>query len=160
MILSLNIAIIVLLLGVFYQDVKERQVTTMLLGVLFVLAGFLHSRFHLFEIFMLNIMINFAVVGIIVLILLLYTRVVLKKQLFKAFGLGDLVFFLIMAVGFPTPTFLVVFSSSLCFAFITSMVLKKSMKEPTVPLAGFQALFMVLLMTSNFAFNFIELYRI
>lgn len=160
MILSLNIAIIGLLLWVFYQDLKERKVTILLLLLLLALGGFLHSQFHMFEIFMIHIGINIAVIGFILLILWLYTRWVMKKRLFEAFGLGDLVFFLILAVSFPIPTFLIVFSSSLVFAFIIFMVLKPSLKEQTIPLAGFQALFVLLMMTSNLIFNFTDLYRV
>jgi len=160
MIVSLNIAIIGLLLWVFYQDLKERKVTIFLLLILFALGGFLHSQFHMFEIFLMHISINLAVIGCILLILLLYTRWIMKKRLFEAFGLGDLLFFLVLAVSFPVPTFLIVFSSSLVFAFIVFMVLKPSLKDQTIPLAGFQALFVLMMMMSNLIFNFTDLYRV
>lgn len=160
MILSLNIAMIGLLFWVFYQDLKERKVILYAFLGLLLLGGFLHSQFQLFELFMIHIGINMAVVGCILLILFLYTKWAMKKPLFEAFGMGDLLFFLILSVSFPVPTFLVVFSSSLIFALILFLALKRSLKEPTIPLAGFQALFVLLLMTSNLIFNFTDLYRV
>jgi phosphatidylserine synthase len=160
MITGLNITIVLLYLWVFYQDLKERKVMLILLIALAALSGFLHSQYSLFEVFLLNILVNAAVVSAVVFVLLLYARFVLHKKLFDVFGLGDLVFFLILAVSFPIPSFLVIFSCSLLFAFIVSILLKASMKEKTVPLAGFQALFVAILMVSNMLFNFIDLYRI
>ena len=160
MITSLNITIVLLHLWVFYQDLKERKVMLILLIVLAALSGFLHSQYSLFEVFLLNILVNIAVVSVVVFVLLLYTRFVLHKKLFDAFGPGDLIFFLILAVSFPIPSFLVIFSCSLLFAFIVSILLKASMKEKTVPLAGLQSLFVATLMMSNMLFNFIDLYRI
>lgn len=149
-----------LLFWVFYQDLKERKVTVFLMLGLLVLGGFLHSQSQLLELFLLHVSINMAVIGCILLILFLYTKWIMKKQLFEAFGLGDLLFFLIVAVSFPIPTFLVVFSSSLVFALIVFIALKPSLKEQTIPLAGFQALFVLLLMTCNLIFNFTDLYRV
>ena len=160
MILSLNIAIIGLLFWVFYQDLKERKVMLFLLLGLLVLGGFLYSQFQLLELFLIHISINMTVVGCILLILFLYTKWVMRRKLFEAFGLGDLLFFLILAVSFPVPTFLIVFSSSLVFSFMVYMVVRPSLKEQTIPLAGFQALFVLLIMTSNLIFNFTDLYRI
>ncbi len=149
-----------LLFGVFYQDLKERKVTVFLMLGLLVLGGFLHSQFQLLELFLLHVSINMTVIGCVVLILFLYTKWIMKKQLFEAFGLGDLMFFFILAVSFPIPTFLVIFSSSLVFALIVFIALKSSLVEQTIPLAGFQALFVLLLMTSNLIFNFTDLYRV
>lgn len=160
MIAFLNIAIITLLLWVFYQDLKERKVLLISLLSLLVLGGALHSSYQFLELFLLQIAINVGVVGMVIAILWFYTRVVMKKRLFDAFGLGDLLFFLILAVSFPTPTFLVVFSCSLLFSFLIFLILKPSLKNQTIPLAGFQALFVVLLLVSNLMFNFIDLYRI
>ncbi len=158
MILILNIAIISILFLIFYQDMKERKVMLLLLVILFIVSGLLHSRFQVLEYFLLNIAINFCVVACILFILFLYTRFMMKTKLFTVFGMGDLLFFLVLAVSFPTPVFLVMFSSSLLFAFIISTVLKKTAHNKAIPLAGFQALFMMLIMISNLIFKFTNLY--
>ncbi|MFY0602964.1 MAG: general secretion pathway protein [Flavobacteriaceae bacterium] len=160
MIISLNITIILLLFLTFYQDMKERKVMLIVLVALFILSGFLHSQFYILEIFLLNVLLNITIVSLVLFILFLYTRFVLHKKLFEAFGLGDAIFFLILSISFPIPTFLVIFSSSLLFAFILSIGLKKSMKDKTIPLAGFQALFVLLILLSNLLFNFTNLYQI
>lgn len=160
MTVGIQITIIGLLLLVFYQDIKERKVTLVLLLLLLGLTGFLHSRFHLFEVFLLNILINIAIISIVVLILLLYSRFLLKKKLFEAIGPGDILFFLVLAVSFPIPSFLIIFSCSLLFALALSIVWKLKAKNKTIPLAGLQALFVSLMMICNLGFNFIDLYRI
>jgi hypothetical protein len=43
---------------------------------------------------------------------------------------------------------------------VISMLLKGSMKDKTIPLAGLQALFVLLMITSNLLFEFTNLYRI
>lgn len=160
MIVFLNIAIIALLLWIFYQDIKERKVLLISMITLLFVGGLLHSQYQFFELFLLQIGINIGVVGVVLMLLWLYTHFVMRKRLFEAFGLGDLLFFIIIAVSFPTPTFLVVFCCSLLFSLVLFIALKTSLKENTIPLAGFQALFIVLLLVSNLLFNFVDLYRI
>lgn len=85
---------------------------------------------------------------------------ILKKALKNTFGLGDFLFFIILAIGFPTATFLVLFSFSLLFSMLLFFLLKHQLKHKTVPLAGLQALFICLVFIANWFFNFSNLYII
>jgi hypothetical protein len=150
---------ILLLLWVFLQDIKERQVTLVLLLSLILLGGFLHYKKQILEIFLLNILVNTMTILVVVFILWMYSKLKLKSELFHVFGTGDLLFFLFLAVSFPITTFLVVFSSSLIFSLIVSIVLKNSLKK-WIPLAGLQALFLSLLIGANQLFHIVNLYAL
>ena len=84
----------------------------------------------------------------------------MKKKFKEAIGIGDVCFFVIMAMSFPTLTFSILFSASLIFATLLFLILKPKMNIKTVPLAGLQALFLLLVNTFNMMFNFVNLYTI
>ncbi len=140
----LNFLVTGCLLLIFYQDYKSREVywflfpfLGMLLSVLFFLNS--HSYFVL-----LSMLFNSMLVSMIILILYLYTRFISKKNfLDHSFGLGDILFFYAFCLGFPSLTFIVLFTFSILFTTSLYFILKKDKKNKTVPLAGFMSLFLV-----------------
>ncbi|WP_156772410.1 hypothetical protein [Urechidicola croceus] len=76
----------------------------------------------------------------------------------ETFGMGDALFFLCIAVGFPTVTFLILFSFSLFFAITIFSVLKKSQQYNTVPLAGLQSVFLAIIFLIDWSFDVINIY--
>ena len=146
--LTVNISMIALLFWVFYEDIKDRKVTLLLLISLFAVGGFLNSQHQILELFLLSSLINLGVIAIITLLLLLYAKLKMKSSLFEVFGLGDLLFFGFMAISFPTASFLVLFSTSLIFSFLISIAFQKQLQK-LVPLAGLQALFLGLIIGAN-----------
>lgn len=159
MLIVIKLLFIATLVGVFYQDVKERKVYLWLLIVSIALFGFLHFRNSFTEVYATSVLTNVFIVFIIVAILFLYARFKLNLSLHESFGLGDLLFFLAVAVGFPTLSFIVLFSFSLLFSLVLFLITKKQLKNKTVPLAGFQALFLALIFLLNWTFNFVNLYQ-
>ena len=153
----LNIVMIGLLFWIFYEDLKDREITLFVMLGLLCLGGYLNLREHLFEIFLMSTLMNVMMVSLVLLILWLYSKVKLKSGLFQVFGTGDLLFFLFMAVSFPITSFLVLFSCSLFFALIFSVVFKKRLTK-WVPLAGIQALFLGLIVGANQVFEVVNLY--
>ncbi len=160
MILTLKLLLIISLLSVTYQDIKERRVSLFLFVAVGLLLGYFHYIESSIEVFLISITVNISVVLLILLILFLYSKIKLKKNLNQTFGIGDAVFFSVLAIGFPTATFLVLFSFSLFFSFIVFLILKKKLKHSTVPLAGFQALFISIIFLVNWVFRFTNLYAI
>ena len=157
MITALNIVMIVLLIWIFYEDLKNREITTyVMIGLLFI-GGFLNFREHIFKIFLISTVINILVISWVVFILWLYAKFELKSNLFKVFGIGDVLFFIFMGVSFPTSTFLVIFSCSLIFSLMISLTFRKKLTK-MVPLAGMQALFLVLIVGINLIFELVNLY--
>ncbi|MEQ6123565.1 hypothetical protein AAON49_05140 [Pseudotenacibaculum sp. MALMAid0570] len=154
---AMNILMIALLFWIFYEDIKDRKVTLLVLLSVSVLGGFLHGKQQLLEVFFLTTLLNLAVVLLVIFVLFVYTKLKLKIALFEAFGLGDLLFFLCMAISFPTASFLVLFSASLIFSFVVSVVFQKQLKN-LIPLAGLQALFLGLIIGTNELFQVTNLY--
>lgn len=107
-----------------------------------------------------NILTNFLLLSILILLIYLYSKFKLNKSFFESFGLGDLLFFIALGVSFPTISFLVIFSLSLIFTFILFTVLESKMAYKTVPLAGFQALFLFLILFINLIFDIVNIYML
>jgi len=160
MLIVLKIVLLTGLGAIVYQDFKERKVYLALLLIPLFSLGFLNHKNSLVHQFLINTALNFALVIIILGILFLYSKYKLKVPLQNTLGLGDTLFFLVIAIGFPTFTFIVLFSFSLIFSLVLFLIIKKNFKQQTVPLAGLQALFLSLLFSLNWIFNFVDLYLI
>jgi hypothetical protein len=154
-----NILRIGLLFFVFYEDLKDRKVTLIVLVVLMLLGGFIHSQHQYIWVFLLSSLLNLSIILTIILVLYVYANFKLKTSLSQGFGLGDALFFIVMAVSFPTATFLVLFATSLLFSFVIAVLFKKTLKK-FIPLAGLQALYIGLTLASNQLFHIINLYTV
>ena len=157
--LILKIGSLISLLAISYQDFKERSVSLYLFMLALIFASFLYYRYTSSYEYFINAIRNLSLVLFIMGILLSYSWFKLKQPLFEVFGLGDALFFLVLAFGFSTTTFIVLFVSSLIFALIVFMAMKPSISNKTVPLAGLQALFLVLLFGVNWMFNLVNFYQ-
>jgi hypothetical protein len=158
--LASQIGCIVVLLSIFFQDMNERKVYIWLFISAGILMGYLHILHTSKSEFLRNSALNFVVISLVYYILFLYAHLKLKENLSNVFGVGDLMFFLIMALSFPTTTFIILFTFSLIFSLVLFYLIKSKMQITYVPLAGFQSLFLVLILATNWVFNFIDLYKI
>ncbi|MGV8946815.1 MAG: hypothetical protein ACOH1N_10340 [Lutibacter sp.] len=156
----LKIVIILALLGITLQDFKERNVFLWLLLLSGLSMGALHFKEVYYQQFILTTLINFSIIIAIVFVLFIYAKTVLNKDLKSTFGLGDFLFFIVLVIGFPTATFLVLFSFSLVFSLLLYFLLKHKLKLESVPLAGMQALFIGVIFIVNWIFNIENLYVI
>jgi len=158
MLLILKIVCLCCLIAIIAQDFRERSVYAWL----FICVGILLSLFYFFEtstfMYLLNIGINIGTLIIILSILHLYAIFKIGQPLSQVLGLGDILFFIVIAVGFPIPIFYVLFSFSLIFGLFLFLLLKPKLKEKNVPLAGLQALFFTLILSLNWTFKFTNLY--
>lgn len=156
----LQLFLIVSLCTLAIQDFMERKVFVSL----FIIPGLIMGIFHLKEVsfnqFISTTVINIGIIIAIVIVLFIYSKFVLKKDFRSTFGLGDFIFFLMLAVGFPTVTFLVIFSFSLLFSATIYFFIKNHLKYKTVPLAGLQAVFISIILITNWVLNLKNLYII
>ena len=149
----------ILILGIlFYQDMKDRNVYLWLLVFGILIGGCIHLQSQNFTVFLATISGNLIFIAIVFAILWLYAKIKLKKQIFEVFGAGDLLFFVLIAVSLPTVSFLTVFVFSLLFSLTVFMLFKEGFKEPTVPLAGLQSLFLGLVLIANKVLVSVNLY--
>lgn len=94
-----------------------------------------------------------------ILILYLYTKKIAKKKFLNySFGLGDILFFYAIAIGFPTITFIVIYSFSIIFSLFTFLIFKKSSNFKTVPLAGLMSFFLFFIITYSMLITTPSLY--
>lgn len=159
MLVVLNFLFLTGLLVLVYQDFKDREVTFLVFPFLLIVGAVLHYRTQYIEIFLLNLIINLGLLSVVLLMLLLYVRLVIKKKFNQAIGSGDVLFFIVIAISFPSITFSVLFSASLFFSLIIYQLLKPKIGK-NIPLAGLQSLFLFFIIVSNSIFNFVNLYTI
>ncbi|MCK8522555.1 hypothetical protein M0D21_13305 [Aquimarina sp. D1M17] len=154
--------LIVLNLGyITYQDLRSREVYWFLLPALIFLLGYLHFtnvlRLHFFN----AIAINVSLVGLILGILYLYAWLIIKRPFFKeVFGFADGLYFLALAVAFPSVTFVIIFVFSLIFSLLVWLLMKHKSHHEGTPLAGYMAAFLLLIFIANWMSNTINLYLI
>ncbi len=137
--LIVKIILIVTLGLILFQDVKERQVYWFLFPLVGLSCGVLHYFKTLPELFYSSLILNIGFASILLLIVILYIRFKLKIAFNKAFGLGDVLFFLVITFSFSTVSFIILFISALIFSLVLHLFIKR--KPATVPLAGYMSLF-------------------
>lgn len=147
--IAIEVLLITLLGILFYQDVKERKVSIWILVLGLLAGGFVNYVNQLPIIFLSNSVINIIFIVLVFLILWIYAKIKMRKQIFEVFGKGDLVFFILLAVSLPILSFLMVFIFSIIFSLIVFLILKEKFKEKTIPLAGLQSLFLGLVLIAD-----------
>lgn len=148
-----------------YQDLKFRAITWVLFPLYISSSGYLHYIYSIADYFILNCLINITLFILVIGITYLYTLFKLKKDFLKdAFGMGDILFFLGLAVGFPTVTFIIFFCATCLFSLSLHVILnffrENSKKDETVPLAGYSAIFLSLIYIINLLGIENEVFRI
>lgn len=143
-----------LILGVIiYQDVTSREVYWFLFPSLaLVLGGLFLTYYPEPQAILYEILLNGLLVSVIIIILFLFTTLIAgQKFLNHSFGMGDLLLFYALSMGFPTVTFVFLLASCLAFSLVTFMALKAKLKDKSVPLAGLMGFCLLcILMASAF----------
>ncbi|MFC5048365.1 hypothetical protein ACFSTE_13510 [Aquimarina hainanensis] len=154
--------IIIGVLGVIaYQDFKDRKVYGFVFFVLIGLLGVLHFQNVNHINFLYAVLINLGVLIVIIGTLYVYNLIRIQRPFFEeVFGLGDLLFFLVLGVSFPTITFIILLVFSLLFSVVTWFVVKKRAKHNTIPLAGYMSVFLGVICITYWNTNMLTLYLI
>lgn len=160
MITAITILLTMVLIKIFIEDLRERKVSLYLFLIAILAGGYLHFHQGLHVVFLFVISLNVSMLGILTVALWLYTELKMQKKLRDTFGLGDFLFFLFLGVSFPSVTFLVLFSFSLIFSLLLFVIVRGSLRNKMVPLAGFQSVFVGLVFVLNSFFHVIDLYAI
>ena len=141
---AFKIILVIALLYILIQDVKERKVYWFLFPILMMASGVLFYKNTLPELFLVNTMMNSLFVGLLFFVMYVYSKIKLKKSLSQVFGLGDALLFIGLVVSFSFVSFIVVFVFSLVFSLVVHLLLKAHQKEKTIPLAGYMCLFFLI----------------
>lgn len=154
----IDIMCLLILSAITIQDFLERKVFIWL----FVGIGLLMPLLYLTKTntlsYFINIAYNLVILFVIISVLFIYSKLKLKQPLLSGLGLGDILFFFIIAISFPLPSFLVLFSCSLIFSMILFFLLRSRLKNKHVPLAGLQALFFFMILSASSVFELNGLY--
>jgi len=147
--LLLEVVLIVLLLLVFIQDMKSRSIHVILplliagTGVYFFVTA--KSPLHIVAYNLTFLLITF--VG-------LYLYLCLKARKFSnpfhSIGLGDILFFIAIVPFFSTHNYILFFITGMLFSIIAFALLTTKSKSKYVPLAGFLALYMIVLKSVSY----------
>lgn len=143
------------LIILFIQDWKYRKIHLVLPLVIFAVSFFLIpvKKYDLAEIVLYNTIFFIITLGILTLYMSLKSKKFLNPFL-HYFGLGDLLFYISIAPLFILKNYILFFILSLLFAILLQLGLKKFMKENTVPLAGFSALFLIIVLLKEYFLTF------
>lgn len=142
-----------------FQDFRERMVSWILFPLLGIVLGGLYLTHVPFAQYYPFVLVNMMLISLVIFILFLYTKYVAKQRFLNvSFGLGDLLFFYALALGFPTLTFLVLFALSMLFALGTTLLWNSTRKMQTVPLAGLMGVFLSLVLLISLFPNLPSLY--
>jgi Flp pilus assembly protein protease CpaA len=157
----LKLASIILLLClalVFIQDWKFRKIHVVLPLVIFIVSFLLIpvKKQELAEIAIYNSVFFLITLGFLTLYMSLKSKQFLNPFL-HYFGLGDLLFYIAVSPLFLLKNYVLFFILSLVFAIIMQFGLKKIIKENTVPLAGFTALFLFIVLMKDYFLTFQKL---
>lgn len=147
-------ALLVCLGFLFVQDVKNRRIHVVLpIAVFGLSAALVWIKTHaVMGRALSNVLFFLVVLGI----LILYMTIRQKKfsnPFENYFGLGDLLFYLAITPLFVLRGYILFFIGSMIFAIVMQLALRKRMKEQTVPLAGFSALLLSLIVIKDLLFD-------
>lgn len=144
MILALQILLLLVLSLIAYQDVRERMVHWFLFPIAALCMGFLFLHHSGLEQYSVLVSVNLLLVTTVLSILFVYTKYLRGMEFLNvSFGLGDMLFFVAFALGFPTVTFLVLFTGSITFSLFIFLLSKKNKNHENVPLAGLMSFFLI-----------------
>lgn len=149
-----------LLLLIFYEDFRDRSVHLFLFLSSISIGGYLFYIHSFFSFYAISLCYNLIFIIFLLGLIYLYAVFKLKKKIRDVFGFGDVLFFVVLGVSFPTVTFFILFIASLLFSLIIFLTLKSKMTDKTVPLAGLQALFIAVFLVINHLLNVMDIYMI
>lgn len=143
------------LIIVFIQDWKYRKIHLVLPLAIFTACFFLLpvENYAFGEIVLFNTVFFLITLGILTLYMSLKSKKFLNPFQ-HYFGLGDLLFYIAVTPLFLLKNYILFFILSLLFAILMQFVLKKFIKEETVPLAGFSALFLFVILLKDYFIPF------
>lgn len=148
----INIFLILLLLGIAYQDFTTRSVHILLFAVLLILSVWYSFIYQKWSQLLGGWIFNFIFIAFQLAIVFLYIKMKFgwdKKIINNYLGIGDLVFFLPLVLILPPVNFLAFYISSLIGILLLTLLANMffGKKIETIPLAGGQALFLALILS-------------
>jgi len=148
---TLKVAVIAVLLLIFWQDTKDRLVTWFLYPLTGVLAYAINAQNVGIVPALANASVSLIIIVLVIAISYFYAVAVAKKKfLNESIGSGDLLFFACLPFTFATVSFIVLFVFALVFSLVLHFFLGRMQADATVPLAGYIAFFFAVVYLISF----------
>ena len=148
---TLKVAVIVVLLLIFWQDTKDRLVTWFLYPLAGILAYAINAQNAGPVPALANALVSLFLIAFVIAISYFYAVTVAKKKfLNESIGSGDLLFFACLPCTFATVSFIVLFVFGLVSSLALHLCLHRQQADATVPLAGYMALFFAVVYVISF----------
>ncbi len=146
--------LVILLCFVLFYDVKQRSIHAILPVLIFITS----VSINIFSEDLLSIYIvyNLGFLSLNIIGLWLYFSVKkgkLSNPIDKEIGLGDILMFVAITPLYNLKTFALIFSSGLVFSLVLYFIVTLFKQIETIPLAGYLALFLVLIILIESIFN-------
>ena len=151
--------LLLILLMILYQDLRYQAVSWIffLLGFALILYNSIAESKGIDLLIHISINTFFVLFQMCIIYLFSWVKFKRRKNIFKSvFGLGDLLFLIMVIPLFSPFKFVVFFLCSSLFTLLTYLLLKalKLYKKERVPLAGLQSLFLIFVLISQFFIKF------
>ena len=146
----LNIALFVLLILAFYQDKKQRSIhLSIFLGLGLVATGFFVLTEFNWSVVVQNVLFTVIVItGLTLYISLKEQRVV--NIFIRHFGIGDLVFLIVVTPLFSNRNFILFFITGIVFSGCMHVLMSQIKRSgETIPLAGYLSVYLILIKTAD-----------
>ena len=157
--ITLKILIITVLFLICYQDIRFQAVSWIFFLIGFIIAFIISLKsITRYDLIINSVMIMlFIIFQLAVIYFFSWMKYKKRSNIFNTiFGLGDLLFLIMIVPLFSPLNYLLFFIISMALTLIMFALLKKFnlLKGPTIPLAGLQSLVLILVIISQFFIKF------
>ncbi|PRP65886.1 hypothetical protein BST86_01665 [Nonlabens agnitus] len=134
--LFIKALILIALFAIFLQDIRDREVYWILFPFVALLAGTIFFYNTTFDHFLISITLNLLLITSILCVIFLYIKLKMRTSIDQSLGLGDVLSLYALCFTFSTVSFIIIFVIGLFLSLLMHLILQKSSKYETVPLAG------------------------
>lgn len=142
-----NIILIILLVGISYQDIRSRQIHIFLLSILLLITITLNYLTNGLSYIDTIKIIGFVLINIIG--LFVYYSVKSRRlinPIDKFLGFGDIIFLIAVSPLFTLNKFILFFVTGLLFSLFIHLIIKNFSENKTIPLAGYLSVYLLIFM--------------
>ncbi|MEP0266057.1 hypothetical protein [Dokdonia sp.] len=149
------LGILIILIVIIYQDLKYRVLDLKYAVILLLLCIWYNSIHPILDYKNTFLITGFILVNVMCLTLYFSAK---KRQFINPIdskiGLGDIVFFVVIAPLFYLKAYILFFITGLLFSLLLyGVVIRFREKQKTIPLAGYLSIYLGLILLSNTIFN-------
>ena len=155
LITGINIFLVIILIWITYQDIRNRHVHVFLLIALFsaaVIINYFSNNLNYFEALKIVGFVLLNMVGLTIYFSLKSRKLI--NPIDKFLGLGDVIFLISITPIFTLKRYMAYFITGLLFSLLVHMLFKNFVTDKTVPLAGYLSIYLIVLILVNLVLDY------